>query len=86
MSAALRNLRRQLADAATNASACAAEGYREVTTRVADSVDDLQRHGRGVYGKALSVVVRGAEHVEDCATEALTDLEEIAAEATPRSS
>jgi gas vesicle protein len=86
MYAVLRNLRRQLTDAAADAGDGAWEGNREVTTRVADSGDDLQRQDREAYGKALSVVLNAAEQVEDRVTEALTDLEEIAADAPTRSS
>ena len=56
INAALRNIRRQLTDAAAGASDAAAETYREATTRVGDAVDDLQQKGRAVYGKALSAV------------------------------
>jgi gas vesicle protein len=70
ISAALRNMRRQLTDTAAGASGAAAEQYREATTRVGDAVDDLQQKGRAVYGKALTAVVRGAEDVRERATEA----------------
>lgn len=53
--AALRNLRRELTDAAADAR---------------DTVDDLQEKGRGAYGKALSVVARGAEEVKERVAEA----------------
>ena len=82
--AALRTLRRQLKDA--GASDTAAERYREAATRVGDAVDDLEQKGREVYGKALSVVVRGAEDVKERATEAQAELDQRAAHAARRSS
>ena len=84
--AALRSLRRQLTDAAADAGDAFAERYREATTRVGDAVDDLQQKGRGVYGKALSVVVRGAEDVKERAVEAQTELNQRAANAARHSS
>jgi gas vesicle protein len=84
--AALRNLRRQLTDAAAGASDAAAERYRDTTMRVGDAVDDLQQKGRGIYGKALSVVVRGAEEVKELAAEAQTQLDQSTARAERRSS
>jgi gas vesicle protein len=94
LSAALRNLRRQLTDAAAEAGDAAAEGYRQATTRVGDAVDDLQQKGREVYGKALSAVVRGAEDVKERAIEgsesvrqrAQTELDRSATNAARRSS
>ena len=86
INAALRNIRRQLTDAAAGASDAAAEKYREATTRVGDAVDDLQQKGRAVYGKALSAVVRGAEDVNERATEARSELDQSAAHAAGRSS
>ena len=68
INAAVRNLRRQLADGAAGASDAASAGYRAATTRVGDAVDDLQHKGREVYGKALSAVVRGAEDLKESAT------------------
>lgn len=44
-------------------------------------VDDLRQTGRGVYGKALSVVIRGAEDVRERATEAQAELEQRVARA-----
>src|SRR5688572_22463703 len=58
MYAALRNLRRQMVDAAADANDAATERYRDATTAVGDAVDDLQQKGRGSYEKALSVVAR----------------------------
>jgi hypothetical protein len=72
--AAVRNLRGQLTDAAAGAGDAAAARYRAATTRVGDAVDDRQQKGRGVYGKALSAVVRGAEDVNERATEAQIEL------------
>lgn len=60
--AALRTVRRQVTDAAVGAG----EGV----------VDDLRQTGRGVYGKALSIVIRGAEDVRERATEAQAELEQ----------
>ena len=73
--AALQNRRRQLTDAAASAGDASAEKYREAKTRIGDAVDDLKQKGRGVYGKALSAVVRGAEEVKGHATEAQTELD-----------
>jgi hypothetical protein len=64
----------------------AAEEYRQATTRVGDAVDDLQQKGRGVYAKALSAVVRGAEDVKERAIEAETELDQSAAQQQRRSS
>jgi gas vesicle protein len=86
INAALRNLRRQLTDAAAGASDAAAEKYREATTRVGDAVDDLQQKGRAVYGKALSAVARGAEDSKDRAAEARSELDQGTAHAAHRSS
>ena len=83
--AAWRNRQRQLMDGAAKVSAAAAETYRDAASKAGDAVDDLQQKGRGVYGKALSVVVRGAEAVEDRATDAQYDLERPTVE-TPRGS
>jgi hypothetical protein len=55
----------------------AAEKYRQATTRVGDAVDDPSAEG-GVYAKALSAVVRGAEDVKERAIEAQTDLDQSA--------
>ena len=66
--AAVRNLRRQLADGAAGASDAASARYRAATMRVGDAVDDLQHKGRGVYEKALSAVVRGGDDVKEPAT------------------
>ena len=84
--AAVRNLRRQLTDAAAGASDAASARYRAATTQVSDAVDDLQQKGRGVYGKALSAVVRGAEDVKERATQAQTELDQRAANEARRSS
>jgi gas vesicle protein len=86
INAAVRSLRRQLTDAAAGASDAAAAKYRDATTRVGDAVDDLQQKGRGVYGKALSAVVRGAEDVKERATQAQAELDQSAANAARRSS
>jgi gas vesicle protein len=72
--AVFRNLRRHMAEAAADASGAAAEGYQEATTRVGEAVDDLHQKGRGVYEKALNVVVRGAQEITERATEAQTEL------------
>ena len=83
---ALRNIRRQLSVVRADAGDAAAERYRDARIRVADAVDDLHEKGRGVYGKALSVIVRGAEDVKERATEAQTKLDQAAAKAARRSS
>jgi len=86
INAAVRNLQRQFPDAAAGASDAAAARYRAARTRVGDAVDDLQHKGRGVYGKALSAVVRGTEDVKERATEAQIELDQSAANAERRSS
>jgi len=86
ITAALRNIGRQVTDTAAGASDAAAEKYREATTRVGDTVDDLQQKGRSVYGKALSAVVRNAENVKERATDAQAELERSTAQAARRSS
>ena len=60
--AALRAVRRQVTGAAAGAGDAV--------------VDDLRQTGRGVYGKALSIVIRGAEDVRERATEAQAELEQ----------
>ena len=79
--AALRNVRRQAADAAVGASDAATDTYQHAATRVGDAIVDLQQKGRGAYGKALSAVVRGAEDIKERATEARTGLDQEAAAA-----
>jgi gas vesicle protein len=74
--AALRSLRRQLTDAAADASGAAVKAYQEATIRVGDAVDDLQQKGRGVQDNLLSVVVRGAEDVKERAIAAQTELDQ----------
>jgi gas vesicle protein len=86
INAAVRNLRRQLTDAAAGASDAASARYRAATTRVGDAVDDLQQKGPGVHGKALSAVVPGAEDVKEQAVEAQIELDQSAANAARRSS
>jgi gas vesicle protein len=83
--AALRDLRRQLAVATADAGDAAGEKYREAATRVGVAVNDLEQKGRGVYGKALSAVVRGAEDVRDRATEAQAALDKNVAKEPRRS-
>jgi gas vesicle protein len=86
INAAVRNLRRQLTDAAAGASDAASARYRAATTRAGDAVDDLQQKGRGVDEKALSAVVPGAEDVKEQATEAQIDLDQSAEHAARHSS
>jgi gas vesicle protein len=73
--AAWRHRQRQLMDAAARVSNAAADRYRDATSTAGDAVDELQQKGRGVYGKALSVVGRGAEAVEERVTDAQNDLQ-----------
>ena len=84
--AAFKNLRHELTDAVAEAGGAASGAYREATTRAGDAADDLQQTGRGVYGKALSAVIRGAEDVKERATEAQADLEQSAPKPTRRRS
>lgn len=73
--AALRNLRRQVTDAAANIGDAAAERYQQASAQVSNAVDDLHEKGRGAYGKVLVAVARGAEEVKNHATEAQTELD-----------
>lgn len=82
--AAVRNIRRQLTDAAAGAGDTAAARYRAATTRVGDAVDDLQQKDRGVYLNTLSAVVRGAEDVKERTTEAQIELDQTAVHAGRR--
>jgi gas vesicle protein len=82
--AALKQVRRELADCMSGAGDSATGAYRDAAARAGDAVDDLQDKGRGAYGKVLSVIIRGAEDVEGKATDALDELEQSAA--TRRSS
>ena len=84
INAVLRKVRRQLTDTAAGARDAAADTYRDATTRLGDAVDDLQQKGRGVYGKALSAVVRSADNVKERATDAQTELAHSAAHAARR--
>lgn len=84
--AAFKQLRNELTGAVTEAGDAATGAYREATARAGEAVDDLQQKGRGAYGKALSVVIRGAEDVKERATEAQADLEQSAAHSTRRKS
>ena len=82
--AAVRNIRRQLTDAAAGASDAATAGYRAAATRVGDALDDLQQKGQGVYENTLSAVARGAEDVKERATEAQIELDQTAVHAGRR--
>ncbi len=82
--AAFKNLRGPLADAAADAGDLAADAYREATTRAAGAVGDLQQKGQAAYGKALSVVTRGADEVKERASEAQAELEQSEAKAGSR--
>jgi gas vesicle protein len=79
--AALRHLRRELTEATADVRHGAEEKYHEATERVGQAVDDLQGKGRDMYGKALNVVIRGAEDVKAHATEAQSELDRHAASA-----
>ncbi len=68
--ATCRSLQRQLEDMAADAGGVATERYRGATAKAGDAVDDLQRKGRGLYDKALNVVVRGVDAVEERAADA----------------
>ena len=84
INAAVRNIRRELTDAATGVGDAAAARYRAATTRAGDAVDDLQQKGREVYLNTLSAVARGAEDVNERATEAEIDLNQTAVHAGRR--
>jgi gas vesicle protein len=84
--AALRQVRRELADCVSGAGGSATGAYRDATTRAEDAVDDLRDKGRGAYGKVLSVIIRGAEDVEGRAANALDELDQSAAVAANRRS
>jgi gas vesicle protein len=73
-SAALRRLRRQVADTAATAGDAAGERYRQASAQVSDAVDHLHEKGRGAYGSVLGAVARGAQDVKDHATDARIEL------------
>jgi len=72
MQTALRTARRRVTEAAAGAGDAV--------------VDDLRHRGRDVYGKALSVVIRGAEDVRERATQAQGELNQPAARTHARTS
>lgn len=84
--AAFKQTRGQLTDALANAGDVAADARREATARAVDAAGDLQRKGRGAYGKALGAVIRGAEDVKARATEAQAELDQRATDAARGSS
>jgi gas vesicle protein len=84
--AAFKQVRRELADAISDAGDAATGAYREATIRATDAVDDLHDKGRGTYGKVLSVIIKGAEEVEGRATEAQAKVAKSAAKAATRRS
>ena len=84
--AALKQIRRELTDAATEASDAATGAYREAAARAGDAAEELHDKGRGAYGRVLSVIIRGAEGVEGKATDALDGLDQSAAVAATRRS
>jgi len=73
---ALRKMRRQLSEAAAEASDAATERYQEATAQAGDAVDDLHQKGVGAYGRALGVVARAADEVREYATDARAGLDE----------
>src|SRR4029453_10601387 len=75
--AALRPLRRHLADAGD----VAAERYRDATARVGDAVADIQQKAREVNDRTLSVVARGAENLAKRATEGQLESDQSASNA-----
>jgi gas vesicle protein len=84
--AALKQVRRELADCMSGAGDSATSAYRDAAARAGDAVDDLHDKGRGAYGKVLSVIIRGAEDVEGKAADALDELDQSAAVAATRRS
>jgi gas vesicle protein len=79
--AALRQFRRQLADAGD----AAADRYRDATARVGDAVGDFQQKAREVNDRTLSVVARGADDVAKRVTEGQIESDQSALNA-PRQS
>ena len=82
--AALKQIQRELTDAATEAGDAATDAYRDTVARAGDAAEELHDKGRGAYGKALNVIIRGAEGVEAKATDALDGLDQSAAVAATR--
>ena len=62
--AAIKQVRRELADCVSGAGDTSNDAYRDAMARAEDAVDDLRDKGRGAYGKVLSVIIRSAEDVE----------------------
>jgi len=82
--AALKQVRREMADCVTEAGESAAGAYREATVRAGDAAEELTDRGRGAYGKVLSGIIHGAEDIEAKATDALDGLDQSAAVAATR--
>jgi gas vesicle protein len=84
--AALKQVRRELAECLSEAGDSATVAYRDAAARAGDAADELHDKGRGAYGKVLSVIIRGAEDVEGKAADALDALDQSAAVAATRRS
>lgn len=82
--AALKQMKRELADAATEAGDAATGAYRDAAAQASGAAEELHDKGRGAYGKVLSGIIRGAENVEAKATDALDALDQSAAVAATR--
>jgi gas vesicle protein len=84
--AALKQMQREVADAATEAGDAATGAYRDAAARAGGAAEELRDKGRGAYGKVLSGIIHGAEDVEAKATDALDGLDQSAAVAASRRS
>ena len=83
--AAFTKLREQMTARAADAGDAATGAYRDATTRARNAVDELEAKGRGVYGKALDAIARGAEDVAERATQARSNQDETKGNTTGRS-
>jgi gas vesicle protein len=63
-------VRRRLADSATEIGKRASEQYAQGSTRVGEAVDELTRKGQAVRSNVADTVARGAREVERHATAA----------------
>jgi gas vesicle protein len=71
------DLRGMIGDSANNLRNAASERYRDAGTRMGAAVEDLAEQGRGIRGKVLDAVARGAK-------EGAQELERFATEAKAR--
>ena len=60
-------IRERLSESATDLGQVASRGYEQVTTRVADAVENVTERGQRVRDDAASAIGRGAREVEQFA-------------------